>query len=84
MTLSPKFAEAPTKSFPNAFGVALNGVLFEPSTAEFWRGDRNWNQEAINGRDQRLLGLDDNYARSVRHLFSGIDPIPPTKNNSDI
>ena len=62
MTLNPEFANEPTKSFPNAFGVALNGVFFEPSTAEFWRGNRDWNQEAINGRGKRLLGLDENFA----------------------
>ena len=54
ITLKPQFAAKPTKSFPNAFGVAVNGVFFEPSTAEFWRGDRNWNQEAINGSGKRL------------------------------
>lgn len=61
VTLTPKFAAQPTKSFPNAFGVALNGVFFEPSTAEFWRGNRNWNEEAIDGHGRRLLGLDENY-----------------------
>ena len=44
------------------FGVALNGVFLESSTAEFWRGNREWNQEAINGKGQRLLGLDENFA----------------------
>ncbi|MCM8532345.1 MAG: YHYH protein [Lentisphaeraceae bacterium] len=62
VTLKPTFADKPTKSFPNAFGVALNGVFFEPSTAEFWRGNQEWNQEAINGKGQKLLGLDENYA----------------------
>lgn len=61
VTLDPQFAAQPTKSFPNAFGVALNGVFFEPSTAEFWRGDRNWNEEAIDGNGRRLLGLDENF-----------------------
>lgn len=31
------------------FGVALNGVVFDPGTAEFWNGDRDWNYEALTG-----------------------------------
>lgn len=62
VTLKPEFASKPTRSFPHAFGVALNGVFFEPSTAEFWRGNREWNQEAINAKGAGLLGLDKNYA----------------------
>ena len=43
-------------------GVALNGVPFDPSTAEFWNGDRQlgWNYEAIFGTLN--LGLDGNNA----------------------
>jgi arylsulfatase A-like enzyme len=39
-------------------GVSLNGVFFEPGTAEFWDDDRNsgWNMEAF--QDERNLGLD--------------------------
>ena len=44
------------------FGIALNGVLFDPGTAEFWNGDRsaNWNYEALGGSIR--LGLDGNHA----------------------
>jgi hypothetical protein len=44
------------------FGVAVNGVLFDPGTAEFWQGDRNsgWNYEALGGAVP--LGLDENFA----------------------
>ncbi len=44
------------------FGIALNGVLFDPGTAEFWQGDRGsgWNYEALGGAV--ALGLDSNYA----------------------
>ncbi len=44
------------------FGVGINGVLFEPGTAEFWMGDRNadWNYEALGGAVS--LGLDSNHA----------------------
>ena len=44
------------------FGVALNGVVMDPGTAEFWNGDRRsgWNYEALGGAVQ--LGVDDNMA----------------------
>ncbi|TNE27191.1 MAG: YHYH protein [Alphaproteobacteria bacterium] len=43
------------------FGVALNGVPFDPGTAEYWRRDRNsgWVEEGIvNGKHR--LGIDQN------------------------
>lgn len=42
------------------FGVAVNGVPFDPFTAEFWNRDRNWNYDAVAGFVD--LGLDDNNA----------------------
>ena len=44
------------------FGIALNGVLFDPGTAEFWNGDRelDWNYEALGGAVG--LGLDESHA----------------------
>lgn len=62
VTLNPQFAAQPTLSFPNKFGVALNGVFFEPSTAEFWNGNPDWVEEAIDARGRRRLGLDTNNA----------------------
>lgn len=57
MALNPKRAESVTLLTPRmAFGVAINGVPFDPFTAEFWNGDRNWNYEALGGG--RDLGLD--------------------------
>ena len=47
---------------PNTpFGIAVNGVLFDPGTAEFYMGDRgaDWNYEALGG--SVLLGLDANH-----------------------
>jgi hypothetical protein len=41
-------------------GVALNGVPFDPGTAEFWNGQREWNYEAIGGKLN--LGLDSHNA----------------------
>jgi hypothetical protein len=48
---------------PNTpFGIAANGVLFDPGTAEFYRGDRqaDWNYEALSG--SVILGLDVHHA----------------------
>lgn len=68
---NPKVAEQITPTHlgqrqgpPNRpFGIALNGVLFDPATAEFWKGDRqlDWNYEAL-GAAVGTLGLDANHA----------------------
>lgn len=44
------------------FGVAVNGILFDPGTAEYWNGDRSadWNYEALGGAVP--LGIDENHA----------------------
>jgi hypothetical protein len=56
--VNPKVADRPTSSNGGWFGVALNGVPFEPGTAEFW--SRDWKYEAIGG--SMNLGLDDHLA----------------------
>lgn len=46
-------------------GVALNGVVFDPATAEYWNRDRNsgWRYEGIQGSDKtKTLGLDQSNA----------------------
>jgi len=58
--IKPEAAAAPTPLRRAAFGVALNGVPFDPGTAEFWNGDRNWNYEAATGSLD--LGLDSSHA----------------------
>jgi len=47
---------------PVLFGVALNGVVFDPGTAEWWNDDRRsgWNYEAIGGAIN--LGIDSSNA----------------------
>ena len=57
----PKPAERPTSQF-GPFGIALNGVVFDPGAAEFWQGDpsRGWTYEALGGAVP--LGLDENHA----------------------
>lgn len=44
------------------FGVAVNGVMFDPGAAEFWQGNprSGWQYEALGGAV--ALGLDANYA----------------------
>ncbi len=44
------------------FGVSLNGVVFDPLAAEFWKGDprSGWSYNALGGAI--ALGLDENYA----------------------
>jgi hypothetical protein len=58
----PKVAANTTALEFGPFGVALNGLVFDPGTAEFWRDDPNsgWRMEAIGG--PRNLGLDQNNA----------------------
>ena len=69
LTLSQEPATEPiplhnSSSFgpPNQpFGIANNGVLLDPGTAEFYLGDRraDWNYEALGGAVP--LGLDENH-----------------------
>src|SRR5438045_2251202 len=49
--LEPKMAAQPVPARHGIFGVALNGVPFDPGTAEFWNNDRSlgWNFEAKSG-----------------------------------
>lgn len=49
-------------SIPQPFGIAVNGVLFDPLAAEYYDNDRNsgWNYNALG--DGIDLGLDDNEA----------------------
>ncbi len=53
---NPRVAEKLTPANGAWFGVALNGVPFEPGTAEFWNNQREWNYEAKSSSID--LGLD--------------------------
>jgi hypothetical protein len=59
VTMKPKALEKPFPVLPYFFGVAVNGVKFDPGTAEFWKGIRGsmWNEEAIVDGEGKL-GLD--------------------------
>ena len=56
--LEPKKNERPT--FAPLFGVAINGVPFDPGTAELWNNDFNWRYEALTGSIN--LGVDSSNA----------------------
>lgn len=62
MPLQPMKAASPTPLGHSLFGVAINGVVFDPATAEFWNNDSasGWNEEALTGKTD--LGLDRNNA----------------------
>jgi hypothetical protein len=47
---------------PQPFGIGVNGVIFDPIAAEYYKGDRNsgWNYNALGGGID--LGLDSNNA----------------------
>lgn len=55
---------ATRRSRGQVFGVALNGVVFDPGTAELWNGDMRWHYEALTGMmsERGFLGADDNFA----------------------
>ncbi len=46
------------------FGVAVNGVVFDPGTAEMWNGNPQWRYEALSGLlgSRGKLGADENLA----------------------
>ncbi|MTI45598.1 YHYH protein [Roseibium hamelinense] len=55
---NPRKANGATSANGKVFGIALNGVVMEPGTAEFWQNNRRsgWNYEAMGGACN--LGLD--------------------------
>ncbi len=61
--LNPQLSgKTTTLEFAN-FGVALNGVVFDPNAAEFWNNDRNsgWNYNP-NSSHSNQLGIDSSNA----------------------
>ncbi|MBI3874712.1 MAG: YHYH protein [Verrucomicrobia bacterium] len=45
--LKPQVAAKTTALGMYPFGVAVNGVVFDPGAAEWWRGDRDWQYEPL-------------------------------------
>ena len=60
--LNPSPSSSITPVATNTFGVALNGVRFHPSAAEFYKGNRQggWRYEALSGAVS--LGIDESNA----------------------
>jgi hypothetical protein len=60
--LKPQTADHDYRGY--MFGVAINGIPFDPGTAELWNGDRRWHYEALTGflSSRGSLGVDRNYA----------------------
>lgn len=56
--ISPKKNARPTNAQGAVFGIAVNGVVLDPGTAEYWQNNRRsgWNYEALGGACK--LGLD--------------------------
>lgn len=59
---NPRVGRARDLGLRTLFGVAVNGVPFDPGAAEFWRGNPRlgWQYEALGGAVP--LGLDANFA----------------------
>lgn len=61
VAMTPQVGKARATQRGALFGVALNGVPFDPGAAEFWQGNprSGWQYEALGGAVR--LGLDENY-----------------------
>lgn len=59
---NPEIADEVTQNELSPFGVAINGIPFDPGAAEFWNNDRDsgWQYEALSGAIN--LGLDEHNA----------------------
>jgi hypothetical protein len=63
--LHPQAADRRTPSRPE-FGIALNGVIFDSGTGEFWtasgeRGSSEWNYDAASAKNKQRFGVDFNH-----------------------
>jgi hypothetical protein len=60
---NPKAAERPTPLRMQPFGVAVNGVVFDPGAAEWWNGERQsgWQYEPLT-MPPPALGVDASHA----------------------
>lgn len=56
--LNPRKTGRATNAQGSVFGIAINGVVMDPGTAEYWQNNRRsgWNYEALGGACK--LGLD--------------------------
>lgn len=59
---APSLTGTSQSALGQVFGIAVNGVVFDPGANEFYRGDRNsgWQYEPL--RNALNMGLDENHA----------------------
>jgi hypothetical protein len=57
----PRIADKITPMRMQPFGVAVNGVVFDPGAAEWWHGDRDWQYEPLT-MAPLYLGADASHA----------------------
>lgn len=86
MTLQPKIAARASYVSMGNFGVAVNGLVFDPAAAEWYRGypDSGWRYEAKSGKIN--LGLDINNAHvqpQGAYHYHGIPTLLVKKLNPD-
>ena len=64
MPVNPTPSHGRSEARGYTFGVAVNGVMFDPGTAELWNGDRRWAYEALTGMmaSRGSMGVDENLA----------------------
>ena len=60
VALNPTLSKSATAVRVGKFGVAVNGIPFEPGTAETYQGAQDWHYEALSGAVP--LGVDANFA----------------------
>lgn len=58
--LKPQLSGKATPIMEMPFGIAVNGVLFDPGAAELWNNDPRWHYEALTSHVN--LGIDSNLA----------------------
>ena len=58
---NPKAADHTTRLRMQPFGVAVNGVVFDPGAAEWWNGDPGWQYEPM-ALAPLYLGIDSSHA----------------------
>ncbi|WP_025899568.1 YHYH protein [Sneathiella glossodoripedis] len=67
LPLKPVVSEEPRYLNLDVFGIAVNGVLFDPQAAEWYRGERHslWQYDPLGGAV--VLGLDEHHAHVQRN-----------------
>ncbi len=76
--ITPEARDKPLPYERQPFGIALNGVLFDPFTAEFWKKDPNSGWREAADPNHGSLGIDANHAHvqpNGAYHYHGV-PVP--------